>query len=745
LTEKIIINGIVQGIGFRPFVYRLARESQLGGYVLNSSSGVEIVVQGKKNAIDHFIRRLKSEHPPAALVRQLSKEKLVKSEHYESFTIKQSQHHRGSTLISPDLAICSDCLRELFDPDDPRYGYSFINCTNCGPRYSIIENLPYDRPLTSMKAFPMCDFCTQEYKSPANRRFHAQPVACQNCGPELILLDNDLKSIPGNPIVRTRDLLLQGKIVGIKGIGGFHLACNPYNQQTVIRLRKLKQRPHKPFAVMIHPDYIRRFVKIDPKQLKFLASPSAPILILPTIDTHDLVEQVAPDQPNLGVFFPYAPHHFQLLNCDLPCLIMTSGNLKDGPIAKEESELNGLCDFFLTHNRPILNRSDDSVLLPSLNDKFMMVRRSRGFIPRPLKLNFTTIPALGSGAQLKLTFSLTKNDHLFTSPYIGNSDTKENFDFYLESLNKYKKWFEIDPQVVACDLQPDFMSTQYAEDLDIPLIRVQHHHAHIAAVMAEYGVNEPVIGIAYDGTGYGTDGAIWGGEIMLADYLDFNRLFHLDYMPLPGGDSAIRHPKRIAFAYLSYVLGSISEFNLKGLSDQEKKILSKQIQSNFNVFQTSSMGRLFDCVSAMLGLYPEITYEAQSAIALENISRNYDLTREEFYDYDIRQDKIDIRPLIKGIYNDLSNSVEHSTIAGRFHKTVIRFTVDVIQKSVRQTGIRKIVLCGGVMQNRILLKELTKELTKRGYSVYLPKELPVNDGSISAGQVMIANRKTKEG
>ena len=740
---QIKINGIVQGVGFRPFIYKLAIEQELTGFVLNSTSGVQIEAEGKKESLDKFIYRIKNELPPAAEIVDFQFEEFP-DKRYDTFEIRMSSKSEGSTLISPDLAVCEDCINEFNDPNDPRYQYAFINCTNCGPRYSIIEDTPYDRPVTSMKEFKLCDFCLEEYKDPLNRRFHAQPVACPECGPHLQFLDNNLSPISGDPITNTIAALKDGKIVGIKGIGGFHIACDATNYIAVDLLRQRKNRPHKPFAVMCNEENVNKIVQINSEQINLLKSPAAPILILPKYSNAGALEReiiiatnVAPQNPNIGVFLPYAPHHYQFINKDLPFIIMTSGNNSNEPIAKTESELQNLCDCFLTHNRPILNRSDDSIIL-SAKANNILIRRSRGFVPSPIKLPFKTVPTLGCGAELKLTFALSKDNNLFLSPYIGNSGSKETMDFYIETYEKYLKWFKLKPELIACDLQPDFTTTRFAENTKLPLVKVQHHHAHNSAIMAEHQLDEKVIGISYDGTGYGMDGAIWGGEIFIADHTNFERLFHLNYMPLPGGDSSIKHPIRIAYAY-SIAANANTEL-LNGISEFERNVIQKQLQNNFNVFQTSSMGRLFDSVAAMLGLFPSITFEAQSAMALEFLCGNESVSDSKSYSFEISKNIIDIRPVIIDVSKDIQRGTNHRIISKRFHKTIIDFTLASVQKTSLASGLNKVVLSGGVMQNRILLNGLIEALTRNNFTVYSPRNLSPNDSSISVGQVMIANR-----
>ncbi len=777
---RIKINGIVQGVGFRPFIYKLAIEQSLKGFVLNSTNGVLIEAQGDSVSLETFVSKIKNKLPPAAEIKHFTVEELPDKNYYK-FVIKSSSKTDGSTLISPDLAVCDDCVNEFNDPDDPRYQYAFINCTNCGPRYSIIEETPYDRPITSMKHFEMCDYCKDEYTNPLDRRFHAQPVACPTCGPLLIFLDKNWNKKTGDPIQNTVKALKSGKIVGIKGIGGFHIAVDASNFESVEKLRKKKNRPHKPFAVMCFPERIREIVEITDEQLKLLKSPAAPILILQkkisnlvpkllfgnsdfrshtgiwvrdertdfsagagkersnagALERGKIAENVAPQNPNIGVFLPYTPHHYQIISEELPFVIMTSGNLHDEPIATDEKDLQKLCDFFLTHNRLILNRSDDSIIRAS-KPQNIMIRRSRGFVPTPRKLPFKTKQTLGAGAELKITFALSKDDSLFLSPYIGNNNSKETLVFYTETFEKYKRWFKLEPELVACDLHPDFLTTRFAESLNLPLIKVQHHHAHIAAIMAEHHLDEPVIGISYDGTGFGIDGKIWGGEILLVEYQKFERLFHLNYMPLPGGDAAIKHPIRIAYAYLQE--SGLDPAFLTNISAMEKKVIQKQLQNNFNIFPTSSIGRLFDCVAAMLGLFPEVTFEAQSAMALEFLCQNKPVLSEKSYSYNIDNRIITIQDLISEIVEDISTKTAPEIIARKFHHTILRFTLDCVQKAYKLSGIKKVVLSGGVMQNKIILEGLKIILEKNGFEVFLPSQLTPNDGSISVGQVLIANR-----
>ncbi|MDP8221152.1 MAG: carbamoyltransferase HypF [Candidatus Stygibacter frigidus] len=733
----ININGIVQGVGFRPFVYKLAYNNNLKGYVRNSSQGVEIAVTGDEISLNNFLKQLKNNSPEASIIDTMIVTTLPDS-NFDSFQILPSLIDSGITHISPDLALCPDCLAEMNSTTDPRHEYSFINCTNCGPRYSIIKSLPYDRPATSMGKFEMCDYCSGEYSDPLNRRFHAQPVACSECGPRLQLLDCHKNPVPGDPLSLTRKLLKQGNIIAIKGIGGFHLACLATDDDPVNTLRNRKQRPHKPFAVMGRKEDLDKIVAVKPEDIQLLQSPAAPILILPSTGKY-ISQLVAPANPSLGIFLPYAPLHHLLLQDDLRFLVMTSGNFHDHPIAACIDELPPICDYYLTHNREILNRCDDSVIRAAQPHN-IMIRRSRGYIPTPLSSDQILSDSFAAGAAMKLTFALAARNSIFLSPYIANNDTLNSLDFYQETYNKFCHWFKIHPKFAACDLQPDFMSTRFAEKLDIPLYRIQHHHAHIVAVMAEHQLDEPVIGIAYDGTGLGDDGIIWGSEIMIADCLSYQNKFHLEPLPLPGGDAAIKKPIRIAYAWLRQNM--LDTDLLNNISDFEKNIITRQLASNLNVFSTSSMGRLFDCVSAMLDLVTQISFDAQAAMALEFICPE-NIMDYPPYEYYFDQQNIKIKPLLKNISHDLHQNIPHHIISARFHRTIIEFTLQAVILLRKESSINNVVLAGGVMQNRIIFSNLISLLKRNNFTVFTPRLFPPNDSSIALGQIIIANNLDK--
>jgi hydrogenase maturation protein HypF len=733
---SININGIVQGVGFRPFVYKLAYINNLKGYVRNSSQGVDIKVTGSQNSLNNFVKQLKKDIPKAAKIDTMIVTSYPDS-NFEAFSILPSRTSSGSTNVSPDLATCPDCCSELLNNTDQRFNYSFINCTNCGPRYTIIESLPYDRAATSMQKFALCDYCSQEYHDPLNRRFHAQPVACPHCGPQLQLLDKNQESVIGDPLALSIKLLQEGKILAIKGIGGFHLACLATQDEPLVILRARKQRPHKPFAVMCQAENLSEIVSLHPTAVELLQSTAAPIVILPATGKH-LSPLVSPDVPTLGIFLPYAPLHHLLLQNDLKFLVMTSANPNNEPIAADIEELPDFCDYILTHNRKILNRCDDSVIRSTTSHN-IIIRRSRGYIPAPIKSVLSLQPTFAAGAAMKLTFALACQNSIYLSPYISNNATLLSRNFYQETYEKYKKWFKISPQLAVCDLQPDFMSTHFAESLDIPVIKVQHHHAHIAAVMAEHQISEPVIGIAYDGTGLGDDANIWGSEIMIADYKAYQSKFHLEPLPLPGGDSATKHPIRIAYAWLKYF--QLEADIVPDITDFEKNISSRQLQTGLNVFYTSSLGRLFDCVSALLGYGSNITYDAQAAIALEFLCTDNISLNCQPYDYTLHQQQFMIKPLLKNILRDLKNDIPHPVIAARFHRTIIDFTFKAVIHLRNNTSINKVVLSGGVMQNSLILHNLSALLTKNNFTVFSAQTISPNDSSIALGQIMIANHQ----
>jgi len=645
---KIRVEGVVQGVGFRPFIYRLAREHNLDGWVCNTSGGVEIEVEGQDETLQDFLRCLESEAPDAARI-----EKVTAAFHsprgYAGFSINRSLPRDNEyQLISPDIATCDDCRREIFSDDDRRYLYPFTNCTNCGPRFTIIENIPYDRAKTTMRNFRMCPECRGEYDNPLDRRFHAQPNACPVCGPTLELVDKDGNPIAEpHPVRAAANLLKSGKILAIKGLGGFHLACDATNERAVSLLRARKKRPSKPLAVMVATsEEIKKHCLVSGEEEELLRSPECPIVLLEwKSETSNIVPGTAPNLKHLGVMLPYTPLHHIMLNEARVPLVMTSGNISEEPIARDKDEalskLKGIADFFLLHNRDIYSRYDDSVC--TVEDiGIQIARRARGYAPYPILLPFKARQILACGAELKNTFCLTRENHAFLSQHIGDMENVETCEHFFDTIELYKKLFKIEPEIIACDMHPDYLSTRYAleaaERRGIEPVRVQHHHAHIISCLSDNNTEEPAIGVALDGTGYGTDGTIWGGEFLLVDRGEFRRLGHLESVPLPGGAAAIRRPYRMALSYLYTLLGDsypLQGLPVRNIDAAEHNLLKKQISQRINSPMTSSAGRCFDAAAALLGVRKEVDYEAQAAVELEALALDSNELKAEPYPFSI--------------------------------------------------------------------------------------------------------------
>ncbi|MEO0185226.1 MAG: carbamoyltransferase HypF [candidate division WOR-3 bacterium] len=758
------VKGIVQGVGFRPFVYRLAHRLNLAGFVCNTSFGVEIEIEGDAKKIKEFLKKLSLDKPRASII-ELITVKQIQTRGEKEFVIRQSKFAKGFTQISPDIATCDDCVKEFFTIRDRRFRFPFINCTNCGPRYSIIYNTPYDRKQTSMKKFKMCPDCKKEFEDVYNRRFHAQPDCCFVCGPEFSLYRVDGKKIKTyDPIEEAIKLLKKGKIIAIKGIGGFHIACDATNCNAVNRLRILKNRPTKPFAIMTTERRLNSIVRMSPEETRMIRSSVAPIMLLEK-KSSVVCEQVAPNNPYLGVMLPYAPVHYLLLE-KVPFLVMTSANIADEPLVRDDKEirtkLKKIVSFYLTHDREIINRCDDSVGFYLKDRGFSIIRRSRGYVPIPIELPFSVKPTLATGPYLKNTFTLADKKNAYVSPHIGDLDNSETLNFFNEMIEKYKKWFKIEPDLVAYDLHPDYLSTKFALELakeqGLRKIGVQHHVAHIVSCLGENKIFDKAIGIAFDGTGYGLDGNIWGSEFFIGDLKNQKRVAHLEYLPLPGGEESIKKPYRIAIAYLYKIFGKElishpirSTRRLKGLrlNSHLKEIdtIIKMIDQNYNLAYTSSMGRLFDCVSALLGITQEITYEAEAAINLEYVAKK---GVKDYYHYEISKKLTDttvrccddeefvihIRPILEGILNDMKKGINKSIISAKFHNTVVQFSLDIAKKLRRIHGVNRVVLSGGVFQNRYLLNLMIRRLEHNNFRAYTHHRLPTNDGCISYGQVI---------
>ncbi len=752
---RIAITGVVQGVGFRPFVYNLALRLGLKGWVLNHSGGVEIEVEGPHDEVARFITSLRQDAPPLAHITSLTSQPTA-PRGYDHFEIRHSERQAGHyQLISPDVATCPDCLRELFDPQDRRYRYPFINCTNCGPRFTIIKDIPYDRDNTTMRVFPLCPDCRAEYEDPTNRRFHAQPNACPTCGPHVWLTEPGQEQITAEAALqKARELLLSGKILAIKGLGGFHLACDATNAQAVQTLRERKHRPHKPFAVMMATlADVKAHCEVPPAAASLLSSPQAPIVLLerrPAGDGPSIVAEVAPHQRRLGVMLPSTPlHHILLRDAGRP-LVMTSGNLTEEPIAKDNDEalrrLASLADAFLLHNRDIHARYDDSVV-QLMGSTVSFIRRARGYAPFPIQLPFTLPQIFATGPLLKNTFTLTRDANAFLSQHIGDMENLETLAHYEAALATFEHLFRITPEAVVCDQHPDYLTThlaeRYARERGLPPpTRIQHHRAHIAACLADNARPldaGPVIGVAFDGTGYGDDGAIWGGEWFVGDYEGFERVAHLEYLPLPGGDAAIRHPWRIAVAYLHTLL---DEFPAGIFCPADALRVRQQITHRLNTPQTSSAGRLFDAVSALLGVCQTTSYEAQAAIELEQIAA----PGEQRASYDFGLEKVNgvwqvrLAPLFESLLSDTTRARRVPEIAWRFHKTVAEMIATVCERIRAATDISTVALSGGVFQNRLLLQLTRPLLAQRGFEVLLHRQVPPNDGGVSLGQAVLGWR-----
>ena len=766
---SIHITGIVQGVGFRPFVYGLAVRLRLSGWVRNTSAGVDIEVDGAADALDSFVTSLKSELPPLARIDNLDVS-FGTPRGFDGFEIVLSEAVAGAFQpISPDVSICPDCLRELLDPSDRRYRYPFINCTNCGPRFTIIIDIPYDRPNTTMSPFEMCPDCAAEYTNPLDRRFHAQPVACPACGPQVWLEGADGRRIAerDGAILAAQKLLAKGKIIAIKGLGGFHLACDATNAESVAELRRRKLRVDKPFALMM-PDLatVEQHCLVSAAERALLESRQRPIVLLHRKPDSPIAEEVAPKQDTLAVMLPYTPLHYLLFapETGIQPLVMTSGNLSEEPIATDNDEarqrLTSLADAFLMHNRDIRTRCDDSVARiidnrgpndketksPDYPSSIYILRRSRGYAPDPIQLPFEVPPLLATGPELKNTFCLTRQRYAFVSHHIGDMENYETLRSFEDGIGHFERLFRIYPEAIVCDLHPDYLPSRYAlqrsQQNDLPIFRVQHHHAHIAACMADNGLDgsHPVIGLAFDGTGYGDDGAIWGGEFLVADYAGYQRPYHLAYFPLPGGDASIIRPARTALALL-WSLGMDWEDWLAPVQDlcfEERQALRIQLERGLNTPRTSSLGRLFDAAAALAGVRQMVNYEAQAAIEFE---ATLDPSESGAYRFEVRGDAVEAGEVVRGLLADVHSGISIPVVSARFHNGLAELSRQVCVEIRRQTGISEVVLSGGVWQNMALLERATRSLHKDGFVIYLHRQVPTNDGGLSLGQALVGAAK----
>lgn len=769
--RRLTIEGIVQGVGFRPFLHRLAEDLQLTGTVYNFTGGVQVEVEGPGERVEKFVRRLPDEVPPLAVIEKIDVQ-IIPAEGSDAFVIIPSREEQGGPIfVSPDVATCADCRRELFDPADRRYRHPFINCTNCGPRFTIVRAVPYDRPFTSMAAFPMCPNCRAEYENLDNRRYHAQPVACPECGPRLRLTLGSTGETPvplgregveGEAALRAaQNLLRAGKIVAVKGLGGFHLACDATNEAAVQLLRRRKGRAEKPLAVMVEsPETAERLVELDEPSRKLLTGPRAPILLAAKRLPEGLAPGVAPESADYGVMLPYTPVHLLLFDgLGTPALVMTSGNLSEEPLATSNEDaherLGEMADAFLEHDRDIVTGCDDSVLRVSARGPILM-RRSRGYAPLPVTLAESVPSVLAVGGHYKNTFCLTSGKNAFLSQHIGDLADADNLAYFESCVRHLEEVWQTHPAALACDLHPDYLSTRYAKERaeaeGLPLIPVQHHWAHLVSVLADVHEAGPAVGVICDGTGYGEDGTAWGCEVLTGDARAYTRWGHLRNIPLPGGERAIREPWRLAAVYLSETFGpefcdSLTDLEVcRRLPRDKWAVIRQMIAQGLNTPLASSAGRLFDAVAALLGLAWDSSYEGQPAMALEGVaSREWRVASGEPYPWELTRDAdavvADVRPIIRGIVEDMRAGQKTAAIAARFHETFAQMMVEMAARAAAEQALHLVALSGGTFQNRLLLERCCTLLESKGLTPLYHRNVPPNDGGIALGQALVAAAK----
>ncbi len=743
---RINISGLVQGVGFRPFIYRIAHDNTISGWVENNIRGVIVHAEGDEINVDRFIGDIAAKAPPAAAIGDIDFHE-TELQAFSSFNIRKSSNaEEGITEISPDIAVCNDCLQDM-KTQPHRLGYPFTNCTNCGPRFTIIKDLPYDRDKTTMDIFEMCDTCRSEYINVLDRRFHAQPVACNHCGPAYELIDGQDRIRDFDEILlRTAHLVEAGKIVAIKGMGGFHLMCDATNENTVATLRRRKIREGKPFAVMFgNVDTLKKYTLLKYEEEKLITSWRRPIVLLKS--EKELAPSVSNGFSRTGVMLPYMPFHHQLFEkLKTPAVVLTSGNLSDEPIILSNRQamnrLDTIADAFLIYNRDIYNRTDDSVAFVAAG-KPSLIRRSRGYAPAPIRTGLNVDGIFAAGAELVNCFAVGKENLAILSQHIGDLKNFETYEFYQETVQKFNKLFRIEPRTVVVDQHPDYFSTRFGKALGAETIEVQHHHAHIASCMCEHGLDEEVIGISFDGTGLGDDGHIWGGEILVCDLAGYTRFMHFDYVPMPGGDKVSQEPWRTAVSYLYQVYGT--DFRqrdldfLRHIPAIKVDMIVEAIEKKINSPLSSSCGRLFDAVSALINLCPVSAFHAEAPMRLESIADTRIETSYPFAPYDT----INFGPMIREIVDDLRHGETQAHIAGKFHNTMINVIFASAEKARLSTGLNKVVLSGGSFQNALMLEGAVKKLTESGFRVFTHETVPANDGGIALGQLAIAAKKRK--
>lgn len=745
---RVTIRGAVQGVGFRPFVYRLATELGLVGWVNNSSQGVFIEVEGPQEKLEDFLLRLPREKPPRSFIQSLESSFLDPAG-YTSFEIRHSDELGAKTaLILPDIATCLDCLREIFDPENKRYRYPFTNCTNCGPRFTIIEALPYDRPNTTMKKFAMCDECQAEYSNPLDRRFHAQPNACPRCGPQLELWDREGKvlALYHDALLQAAKAVRQGAIVAVKGLGGFHLIVDARNEEAVQCLRQRKHREEKPFALMYPTlEAVKAHCEVSEVEERLLTSPESPIVLLRR-RTSEIAPAVAPCNPYLGIMLPYTPlHHLLMAELGFP-VVATSGNLSDEPICTDEREalerLGKIADLFLVHNRPIARHVDDSIVR-IVAGRELALRRARGYAPLPVHLKEPLPPTLAVGAHLKNTIALAVGPDVFISQHIGDLETAQAFQAFQRVIGDFERLYEAQPKLIACDKHPEYLSTKYAQQRDLPRASVQHHHAHVVSCMAENELEGLVLGVSWDGTGYGLNGIIWGGEFLRATKETFERVAHFRAFRLPGGEQAIQEPRRTALGVLYEIYGD-RLFKMKKLapvqafSTAELEVLRAMLQKKLNAPVTSSVGRLFDAVASLVGLRQRTRFEGQAAMELEFALDGIETNEAyRFQIIDNPPDVLDWASVIRDMLGDMRSGVSVGKIAAKFHNALVEAIIEIAQR----VGEEKVVLTGGCFQNKYLTERAVRCLREAGFRPYWHQRVPPNDGGIALGQIVAASRE----
>lgn len=745
IRKNILVKGLVQGVGFRPFVYKIAIFNNLKGYIKNSSLGVTIEVEGEEENIQEFIETLKNKGPKALDIKKI----IIKNKdivNYKTFEIGESiREGQGITIVPQDLGICKECYEDIIDKKNKRYRYPFTNCTNCGPRYSIIKDIPYDRVNTTMQPFKICKSCREEYNSILSRRFYAEPNCCPTCGPQLELIDKQGNKVKvQNPIKEAIQLIKEGKILSIKGIGGFHLVCNGKSEEVIGLLRKRKNRETKPFALMMKDiETIKKYCHISIEEEKILSSNKRPIVILKKkVDI--LPNNIAAGNKTLGIMLPYSPLHYLLFEKELDVLIMTSANLNGMPIIYENKEaienLFSIADYHLINNRDIYTTVDDSVTRFVLGEE-RVIRRGRGYSPKYFE-SIGYVESLSFGSYLKNSFCFCIDDNIILSQYIGDLENLETLNRYHTAQENLKNIYNINPKLVVYDLHPNIFSKEYLDKFKGKKVGVYHHHAHIASVLFENKVEDDVIGIAYDGVGYGSYGTIWGGEFLLCNCRSFKRVGNLNLVTMIGGDMASKDPVRMAISYI--YKANISDYNQIPFN-KENKLYIEMIKKGINSPKTSSMGRFFDAVAYLLGFHKKNSFEGEAAIYLENLAFGMNVGNYDF-DIDLVDDNkiINTDKIIGGIIEDLREHISKEVISMRFHNTIIRFTVDMCIKISEDCGLKKVALSGGVFQNIILLEGIYNSLVKNGFIVYINKEVPCNDGGISLGQIVIANSREME-